>query len=279
MKNPFPGLNPYLEMHWSDVHVTLLGSIKEQLAERLPADLVVRVEEHLIVDADDGTRNYRADVAVEESWKAGVAPGWSPNESRGDTVIAEPTVVELNPEIHRWLEIRDRGGRIVTVIEVLSPANKREGQGRESYLAKQRDYLASSANLVEIDLLRGGRWSCLGPISRRRRWAIPWCASAVRPAADARRFIPFRCGRRCRRSECRYGRRSKMSCWNCNRSLTAVTRRVATGCWITGVTRNRPSRWKTCRGWTNACVPPGCVRCHDSVALGSRRGGGAFSFR
>ena len=164
MKNPFPGLNPYLEMHWSDVHVRLLTGIADQLSEQLPADLVVRAEEHLVVDADDGTRSYRADVAVEESWKAGVAPGWTPNESRGETVVAEPTVVELEPEVHRWLEIRDRGGRIITVIEVLSPANKREGQGRESYLTKQRDYLASSANLVEIDLLRGGRWSV----------AVPW---------------------------------------------------------------------------------------------------------
>lgn len=151
-------------MHWSDVHVRLLTGIAEQISEQLPADLVVRAEELLVVDAEDETRNYRADVAVEESWRSGVAPAWSPAETRADTVIAEPTVVELEPEIHRWLEIRDRGGRIITVIELLSPANKREGQGREAYLAKQRDYLASSANLVEIDLLRGGRWSV----------AVPW---------------------------------------------------------------------------------------------------------
>jgi hypothetical protein len=45
---------------------------------------------------------------------------------------------------------------VVTVIEVLSPSNKRSGRGRESYLAKQTEILGTDANLVEIDLLRGG---------------------------------------------------------------------------------------------------------------------------
>ncbi len=56
------------------------------------------------------------------------------------------------------LEIRDlrAGKRVVTVIEVPSPSNKREGPGRDLYVKKQSEVLASDANLVEIDLLRGG---------------------------------------------------------------------------------------------------------------------------
>ena len=49
------------------------------------------------------------------------------------------------------------GGEVVTIIEVLSPANKRaNSDGRREYLAKRAMILRSSAHLVEIDLLRGG---------------------------------------------------------------------------------------------------------------------------
>ena len=57
-----------------------------------------------------------------------------------------------------FLEIRDRRNRqLVTVIELLSPANKRPGGDRDQYLAKRQKVLASTAHLVEIDLLRGGQ--------------------------------------------------------------------------------------------------------------------------
>jgi hypothetical protein len=56
-----------------------------------------------------------------------------------------------------YLEIRDRRNRqLITVIELLSPANKRPGRYRDQYLTKQTELLSSTANLVEIDLLRGG---------------------------------------------------------------------------------------------------------------------------
>ena len=47
-------------------------------------------------------------------------------------------------------------GDIVTVIEVLSPKNKRTGEGRNRYLSKREKVLSSQSHLVEIDLLRGG---------------------------------------------------------------------------------------------------------------------------
>ena len=45
---------------------------------------------------------------------------------------------------------------MVTVIEIVSPANKVSGPGRDSYLSKQQEILCSQAHLVEIDLLRAG---------------------------------------------------------------------------------------------------------------------------
>src|SRR5260370_23338771 len=56
-----------------------------------------------------------------------------------------------------FIQIRDRQTRdVVTVVELLSPSNKRPGPDREQYLAKRRRLFASWVNLVEIDLLRAG---------------------------------------------------------------------------------------------------------------------------
>ena len=57
-----------------------------------------------------------------------------------------------------YLEIREVAtGRVVTSIEVLSPTNKRSGNGRDAYLSKRQRVLGSLTHLVEIDLLRSGR--------------------------------------------------------------------------------------------------------------------------
>jgi hypothetical protein len=46
---------------------------------------------------------------------------------------------------------------VVTVLEILSLANKLTHEGREAYEAKRTTVLGSKTNLVEIDLLRAGR--------------------------------------------------------------------------------------------------------------------------
>ncbi len=57
-----------------------------------------------------------------------------------------------------YLEIREVAtGYVVTVMEVLSPTNKRTGVGRQAYETKRREVLSSPTHLVEIDLLRTGK--------------------------------------------------------------------------------------------------------------------------
>ena len=57
-----------------------------------------------------------------------------------------------------YLVIRERETlEVVTVIETLSPANKRSASdGRQQYLEKRGEILSSRPHLVELDLLRGG---------------------------------------------------------------------------------------------------------------------------
>jgi hypothetical protein len=45
MKNPFPGMNPWLEEFWRDVHASLLVYACDLLNTELPPGLHARVDE------------------------------------------------------------------------------------------------------------------------------------------------------------------------------------------------------------------------------------------
>jgi hypothetical protein len=64
----------------------------------------------------------------------------------------------MNDEVsENYLEVREvKTGRVITVLELLSPANKLHAKGRADYIFKREYILSSQTNLVEIDLLRAG---------------------------------------------------------------------------------------------------------------------------
>jgi len=156
-RNPFPGMNPFLERGWSDTHTLLVGYIRDALAQAgLPTGLRARAEEALSIDeGDEAKQTARADAALIESWREGVAPEWKAEREGSPAVVATPTLVARERAVDRWVEITTVHGRLVTVIEVLSPTNK-SGLGRERYLRKRGFYEQGEVNVVEIDLLRGG---------------------------------------------------------------------------------------------------------------------------
>ena len=72
MKSPFPGMDPYLESHWLDVHSSLVTSARDALNEQLPDDLVASVEERIAVESEGGTdRLISPDVRVFEPERQG----------------------------------------------------------------------------------------------------------------------------------------------------------------------------------------------------------------
>jgi hypothetical protein len=57
-----------------------------------------------------------------------------------------------------YIEIRQRSdGRLVTLLDVVSPGNKTTAAGRQAYLDKRREGRTANANLVEIDLVLQGQ--------------------------------------------------------------------------------------------------------------------------
>ena len=69
-------------------------------------------------------------------------------------VVTEPVLLDTDPTPHRWIEIRTDQGQLITVIELLSPANKTTA--RKGYITKREDLLHGGVNVVEIDLVRQG---------------------------------------------------------------------------------------------------------------------------
>ena len=53
MPSPFPGMDPYLEHHWGDVHHRLITYASDRLNELLPQNLKARVEERVLVESPE----------------------------------------------------------------------------------------------------------------------------------------------------------------------------------------------------------------------------------
>src|SRR6266702_1884018 len=103
MKSPFPGMDPYLEQHWGDVHHNLITFAQGLLNEHLPHDLRARVEERILVELPSEDRVYYPDVRVVERERAGPA---STGVAVADIAVAEPLEVPfLEPETQGFLEI------------------------------------------------------------------------------------------------------------------------------------------------------------------------------
>ena len=164
MKSPFPGMNPFLEQQeWEDFHSRMITALSEAVSPDLGPEYLVRVERRIYVEhvGDQPDTLLRADVAI-VAHDHGPTFGLSGSAMFDEGHAATATVCELldiaGEHQETRLTIRDRESmEVVTVIELLSPANKRaNSDGRNLYLFKRNECLSSSTHLVEIDLLRAG---------------------------------------------------------------------------------------------------------------------------
>jgi hypothetical protein len=189
-------MDPYLESHWRDVHASLVIYIRDALQDALPPELRARVEERVILETPEGLGNALfPDVRVFEHGP----------HNRGGTVSvtrlagSEGVLIDIEEEplTEGYIEIIDTssGNKVVTIIEVLSPANKMPGDDREKYVRKQREIVRSETNLVEIDLLRCGRHVVAVPAAKifpHQRTPYSVCVRRVTLRTKARvYFIPL----------------------------------------------------------------------------------------
>lgn len=171
MTSPFPGMDPFIESCglWGDFHGRLISKILARLEDQAPDRYVVRCGErsYVVLVEEEGKKHhpFLPDVSVTTERRK------KPGRGKGGTAVAavepaaegEPvTMRAFVAEEHReaFVEIHEAAGdqRLVTAIEVLSPSNKRPGTpGWDLYQRKRQSLLLGEANLVEVDLLRGGQ--------------------------------------------------------------------------------------------------------------------------
>src|SRR4051794_9506085 len=91
LSNPFPGMNPWLESWWGDVHHSLIQYSRDQLAERLPSDLFAQIEETKYVLSPDQERAvYRPDVVLWEDRNKKIASTEVGAAGEGAVAVAVP---------------------------------------------------------------------------------------------------------------------------------------------------------------------------------------------
>ncbi len=158
MKCPFPGMDPYLEdpAYWQDFHQSFNIYWRDAIAESLPENYEVRVDErvNLVEIPGDSIKLIRPDLAISQGYPLSN----SALETSGVATL-EPVSIPLEypiEEVESYLKILHRPDRtLVTVLELLSPTNKVD-TGRLDYLAKRSAVLRQQVHLVELDLLRAG---------------------------------------------------------------------------------------------------------------------------
>jgi Protein of unknown function (DUF4058) len=186
MASPFPGMNPYLEAPelWSEFHSRLIVAIADALDDLLSRQYRVAVEKRVYLSEEDEQLLIGIpDIAVMGT-QAETTPPLPNNQA---TAVIEPLTVEL-PTLEevqeRYLEIREGStGTVITVLELLSPKNKRSGEGRNAYLQKRQEVLRSATHLIEVDLLRAGEPMPMRTVAQSS-YRILISRSSLRPQAQ-----------------------------------------------------------------------------------------------
>jgi hypothetical protein len=165
-------MDPYLEAPdiWPDFHDAFASAIRGDLNRSLPSPYYARLEmrpEVGIMGLEE-PRRVVPDVAIARPRRpaAGSKADLAVMESPRTGVSASIRVRVPNESVrHHFVEIRDvsRGHALVTLIEIVSPANKRPGVDRRAYVEKQQEVMDSDTSLIELDLLRAGQPVVGGP--------------------------------------------------------------------------------------------------------------------
>jgi hypothetical protein len=154
-------MDPYLEDEmWQEFHETLAGAIRAQLLPQLAPKYVALLAKRYVVDRPAlGVFDLPASHAIYPDVHIVEPPGRRIAETHRSAVVVDEPAVEVAsymdvPQLS--VEIRDVAQRrLVTIIEILSPANK-YGEGKFEYNQRRVELLRTETHVLEIDLLRQG---------------------------------------------------------------------------------------------------------------------------
>jgi Protein of unknown function (DUF4058) len=190
--NPFPGMNPYLEHPelWPGIHHWLIVEIARSLSPQLRPKYRVAVEVRMYEDI--GERSLLVgipDLAVKSVQTTAKKPASNVAVAPSPTQLQKVAVPVPETIKQGYLEIREVATQeVITAIEILSPVNKRPGEGREKYQIKRNKIFSSATHLVEIDLLRRGEPMPVYGNNLESNYRILVSRGDCRPEADLYSF-------------------------------------------------------------------------------------------
>lgn len=173
-QNLFIGVNPLLNSQlqqptigWTSFHFECINALKNQINAMLPDGYFAIAEQGLQISAEGAKRNRhpRPDVGVFKQGEARPVPTASSLQVTPVATLPLRETLALTDEddslirlgVYALAENEAFPGKLITAIEVLSPANKPPSAHHPAYLAKRLRLLDSGINLVEIDLLHETR--------------------------------------------------------------------------------------------------------------------------
>ncbi|MGQ9871849.1 DUF4058 family protein [Leptodesmis sp.] len=167
----FPGMNPYLEGYlFQDLHSALASRIRALLTPLLRPRYAARLEVSTVQDTSSSEELgiiYPDVEVVKTSDSSGL--------TKEQTAVFTPATLTLPPPITLRIptvEVREvTGNRLVTCIEILFYANKRQ-LGFEQYQQKRDRLIRSGVHLVEIDLIRRGRRAIVESLLPKSHYCI-----------------------------------------------------------------------------------------------------------
>lgn len=167
MPSPFPGMDPYIEQPslWGDFHNNLASEMQALLNRQIRPDYFARLIPYVTYEtvAIGQREQTYPDVSVfQPKSEADLA---ARGRRYAPTTVMESVSVESEVDVDFPLRLQSIevhsvvDGRLVSVIEILSPVNKRPGhEAYTAYQRKRRQILNSNeVHLLELDLLRGGQ--------------------------------------------------------------------------------------------------------------------------
>ncbi len=190
MPSPFPGMDPYLELPalWPEFHNRLIVAISDALTPHLQPKYYVAVETRVYLD-DEAPELL---VGIPDAMVLSTTTRTTAQEIPRATPQPLPQHIQLptSAEVkERYLEVREVGTHdVITVVEVLSPKNKRNGEGRRVYQKKRQRVLASWSHFIEIDLLRANPPMPMLNVEKIGDYRIVVSRASMRPAADLYSF-------------------------------------------------------------------------------------------
>ena len=159
MELPFPGMDPYLEQPglWPDVHTRLITASCDAIQAQLNPNYVAVITPYVLLESIEIAPSRQAfipDIGVlrdDTPATGGVAIAIAP------APLTLPVPLDI-PTRYARIEIRSvLQQKLITSIELLSPANKRpSADGADAYDKQRQELFATGVHLLEIDLLRGG---------------------------------------------------------------------------------------------------------------------------